>query len=354
MGSIDVTKKNEDEPCGSRLKKANLQAEAVCDRPVSGIPICSSCCNGRTIEVLVVDDKNNPQFYQNVELKNNVGQSMVAITNREGRARFEGLDEGEYEVNLCKINCKLWSIEKVELLPKEKQSSPKVPHWEKTVAQDTMPRKHSAAVNECFTSIAALYGFDPISLWEDPANKDLKEKRKSKNILAEGDVVFIPEKKMKWEKVRTDQLLSIKKFAQMSSLNLQILDDNRVKRSDMDYLISITTRSRQVVPDRKGKTDKQGFLREQLPPDADEATITVFLEGNETERKIKLGGLDPIDTLRGKQQRLRNLGFYCELENPSGESTRNAVKRFQECYGLEVNGNFDKATVEKLKELARC
>ena len=42
-------------------------------------------------------------------------------------------------------------------------------------------------------SIADQYGFDPEEVWNDDKNKTLKEKRKSPNILAPGDVLFIPD-----------------------------------------------------------------------------------------------------------------------------------------------------------------
>lgn len=60
-----------------------------------------------------------------------------------------------------------------------------------------MPIRHTVKEGDCIASIAAEYGFFPDTLWNDPANKDLRERRASPYILAPGDTVAIPEKRIK-------------------------------------------------------------------------------------------------------------------------------------------------------------
>jgi hypothetical protein len=336
------------------LKTANHKSNSLPDKPVSGRETCPSKSNTFAIEVLVVDSKDKPVTNINLEIKNSEEKSCATITNREGKCRFDGLDDGEFQFSLKKIAGALWSIEKNEPLSKELAKSTKQAVWSESKKQDTTAKQHVAKYDECFTSIAAQYGFDPESLWNDPSNMELKEKRKNMNILAEGDVVHIPEKTVKWENVKSGNCYTIKIADLMSSIQLQLLNTNGDKRPNVNYILSIKTKSNQTIPDKKGTTDSDGFMNEPVPPDADIATVVVIENGNEDRYELKLGGLDPIDTLRGKQQRLSNIGFYCEYEEELGESTRDAINLFQAQYELKVTGEFDEETVKKLEEICKC
>ncbi len=66
---------------------------------------------------------------------------------------------------------------------------------------------------------------------------------------------------------------------------------------------------------------------------------------------VALKPLDPPDTVKGAQQRLRHLGYY--FRTPNGEldgPTQHAIEEFQRRHALVVNGQLDDATRAKLND----
>ena len=63
-----------------------------------------------------------------------------------------------------------------------------------------------------------------------------------------------------------------------------------------------------------------------------------------------IGHLDPVDTDSGLQQRLSNLGYW-----PTGEDSTAALpyclRAFQEDHDLEITGEANRPTYDKLKEV---
>lgn len=55
-----------------------------------------------------------------------------------------------------------------------------------------MATEYKVKQGDCISSIAAKYGHVPDAIWNDPANRQLKEEREDPNVLKPGDVSFIP------------------------------------------------------------------------------------------------------------------------------------------------------------------
>jgi N-acetylmuramoyl-L-alanine amidase len=54
---------------------------------------------------------------------------------------------------------------------------------------------------------------------------------------------------------------------------------------------------------------------------------------------VKLGHLNPLETVSGIKGRLNNLGYYCgEVNDVEDEFYDAAVRQFQEDHGLAVDG----------------
>lgn len=78
------------------------------------------------------------------------------------------------------------------------------------------------------------------------------------------------------------------------------------------------------------------------PPPFDSATPSPTPQGS-----LKLGSKG--DDVKTVQRKLKELGFYRgSVDGDYGEGTEDAVKRFQEQYGLEADGKVGKYTLEKL------
>jgi peptidoglycan hydrolase-like protein with peptidoglycan-binding domain len=79
---------------------------------------------------------------------------------------------------------------------------------------------------------------------------------------------------------------------------------------------------------------------------------TATLELEDESFELLIGDLDPVEALRGAQARLHNLGFDCgAADNLMGPLTKDALELFQETYELEISGELDEPTQEKLSEL---
>ncbi len=64
-----------------------------------------------------------------------------------------------------------------------------------------------------------------------------------------------------------------------------------------------------------------------------------------------MGHLDPVDGLKGAQQRLRNLGLYGgPVDGQDSPLTTGALSLFQQRQGLERTGKLDDATKDALQK----
>ena len=65
---------------------------------------------------------------------------------------------------------------------------------------------------------------------------------------------------------------------------------------------------------------------------------------------LRLGYLDPIETMSGIQARLRNLGYYGGVvDGNSNRLVEDALRTFQKQVGLSSTGQADEATLDALK-----
>lgn len=235
-----------------------------------------------------------------------------------------------------------------------------------------MAQNHQVEQGECISSIAEQYGFFPDSIWNDPANAELKRERNSPDILLPGDVVVIPDLSEHQESAATEKKHRFRRKGVPALLKLQILreveeeappapegksqDESEYEAPDFEPL----ERKDEPVADaeffldvdgveQKGKTDGEGRLEVPIPPGATTGRLRIVPEsGEEMILEINLGNMDPIDTNSGIQSRLCNLGFTCEQ---SGETRASALRMFQEKYELPITGEADDDTLAKLEEI---
>lgn len=242
-----------------------------------------------------------------------------------------------------------------------------------------MGTEYTIQEGDCISSIAFKHGLFPDTIWNHPDNAELKNKRKEMNFLAPGDKVIIPEKEVKEESISTNQKHTFKKKGVPARLRLKILkrtaSDAKTESKD-DRKGGDNENPEYEQPEEKvgceeegwadcpfwleidGKviedtTDGSGCLDVFIPPDAAMAKLT--MNPNEPDQMIiqlTLGTADSEDEISGVKKRLANLGFDCgEYENAMSEEFSNALRLFQEHYGLEISGEVDDATRTKLQEL---
>jgi Putative peptidoglycan binding domain len=70
---------------------------------------------------------------------------------------------------------------------------------------------------------------------------------------------------------------------------------------------------------------------------------------------VKIGHLDPVDTISGQQARLSNLGYFLgDIDGNDASAFRIAVGEFQCEHGLTVDGICGSKTQAKLKDAHGC
>ena len=196
---------------------------------------------------------------------------------------------------------------------------------------------------DCIFSIAVEQGFFADTIWNHPNNAELKKEREDPNVLMPGDVVFVPDKRLKEVSESTNQVHKFKCKNTPKTLSIQLkYIDTPLK--NLDYTINIDGR------EKKGKTDGDGWLKEAIPPNAKIAKLTL---PDGTEYQLKLGNLDPVDEITGLQGRLNSLGLYeGSINGQMDDKTKLALAVFQLLNELEVTGVADETTKDLLTQMS--
>lgn len=204
-----------------------------------------------------------------------------------------------------------------------------------------MARTHKIVDGDSTSSLAYAEGLNAESVWNHPENAALKEQRAHMDILSPGDDLYLPDLVEKTETRATDLVHRFKRIGVPAKTRLQILvgDDPRANEA---YVFRVGKRIR-----REGTTDGEGVLEEFVPPNATRATV--FFPADGSEYAVSFGTLDPIETVRGVQKRLNNLGYDSgAADGEIGEKTRAALAAFQRDLGLETTGALTDETRDAL------
>lgn len=207
-----------------------------------------------------------------------------------------------------------------------------------------MSIRHVVVAGESVVSLAEEHGYFPDTIWGAPENDELRNQRADMNTLLPGDVVILPDKEVKTTTIATGKLHTFHRKGIPAYFRMQLYDFGEPRRGEA-YTLEID--GKQTIT---GTTDDQGVFETSLPPGARNGVLTV----GEDEQRIELrfGHLDPIDAVSGLQQRLENLGYeYHDAEGTLGEGTREALRAFQRAQKLEVTGEDDDDTVDRLEKL---
>lgn len=206
--------------------------------------------------------------------------------------------------------------------------------------------KHTVRQGDCIESIAYENGHFWETIWNNVENSALKQKRKEPNVLLPGDVVFVPEIRLKEESGQTEQSHRFKRKGVPSILRMVLLGEDGEPRANERYILEIDGEL------TSGTTQADGSLKQRIKPNATKGKLLVGEK--QDEYFLDLGYIDPITEISGAQARLNNLGFNCgEVTGAVNPETREAIQRFQREYSLQESGVLDKQTRNKLNEVYR-
>jgi hypothetical protein len=232
---------------------------------------------------------------------------------------------------------------------------------------------HEVRQGECIGSLAFQNGFIWTTLWNHPQNAALKAKRKDPNLLHPGDVVHIPDFRVKEQACATDKRHKFKLKNVPAKLHMRLLEDDKeedqaapsgggdAQHEDPDFQPKTGKKKPRVnVPYvldidgvlTNGRSDGDGFIKIPLSPDASTGRLILF-PGTPKEEvyPLQLGGMDPPDEVAGMKKRLTNLGFSCDSGNELTPEFEAALMLYQEHAGIPITGKPDDATRSKLKQM---
>ena len=197
---------------------------------------------------------------------------------------------------------------------------------------------------DCMAQIAFDNGFLLKTLWMDSQNAELRRVRKNPYLLFSGDRVHIPTRRKGEESCATAARHRFRRKGVPEIMNLKLINPQDQPLQKVDCCITIDGfHSRKT-------TDQNGNLKIPIPPNSRQ--VRVILEATGEQIPIGLGDLDPIDTLQGVRDRLRNIGF--ELNETSEGITPQdckVIRAFQHKYLLKESAEIDEATRNKLLEV---
>lgn len=199
---------------------------------------------------------------------------------------------------------------------------------------------------DCIGSIAEQFGFFWESIWNHSDNSELSRVRADPMVLLAGDRVTVPEIQPKEDSIATEKRHRFRRRGIPAMLRLRFLDEDE-PRANVRCVVTIDAQPPQAL-----KTDGAGVLEMAIAPDARKGTIQVGDVDEEIVYEIRLGYLAPHESIKGVQQRLRNLGVLdAEPDGVFGPSTADAVRAFRAMYDLEESAEIDAPLCDKLKEL---
>lgn len=239
-------------------------------------------------------------------------------------------------------------------------------------------KHHTVQQGESVESIAFTAGHFWETVWKHPENAALRERRRSPHVLLPGDVVFVPPLEHKEFERATGKQHPFHRKGVPSRLKVRFLVDDK-PRASAAYVFFVDGARM-----KEGQTDGDGVLDEPVSPlarraevhfaaepppepaepgDFDEQGPDIIQEPRPAAREppaeqpliytFELRHLDPTSEISGLQGRLRHLGYAIGPADgtldPRGEE---ALRAFQTEQGLEVTGELDQATQDKLRELA--
>lgn len=215
-----------------------------------------------------------------------------------------------------------------------------------------MSETYTVKQGDFLAKIAANFGFaNQMTIWDDPKNANLKQKRKNPNVLFPGDELFIPDKKQKQESGPTEQKIRFELKHSKLILRLILEDAYNKPIANAQCELTVNSETHKLTSDAKGKVEKE------IPPKSEKATLLVKdakTPVNNQVIPILIGHLDPIDTLTGQKARLNNLGYFAGLLDKEDQNLfRSAVEEFQ-CEHMaksDVDGKCGPKTQAKLLEV---
>jgi hypothetical protein len=198
------------------------------------------------------------------------------------------------------------------------------------------------------TKLAHTMGFDPDLVWNHSKNSELRERRADKDLLHPGDILWLPPSPDKKRlQVRSGAANRYIARIPKKPVEVRIQVGGEPLADEPAVILGIG-------PDPlETKTDEAGWIRTEVQVHVRE--IEVILPRKRRTLRVRVGEMDPVNTVNGLRKRLQHLGFYqptrvgVENQDASDPSALiGALKAFQMARNIAPSGKLDDETKSAL------
>lgn len=214
---------------------------------------------------------------------------------------------------------------------------------------------YTVVQGDYLSKIAKESGFpDYRIIWDHPNNADLKQKRQNPNVLYPGDQVFVPDRRQKEESGTTEKRHTF--VVETEPLRLRLVLEDMYERPIANAPCALLIEGK--IMKETTQTGPDGKIDQHISQTANDGGLV--LRGDETPFRdvlipVKIGKLDPEDTLSGQLARLNNLG-YMPGDGTDTEAFKSAVEEFQCDHHppLKIDGICGPRTQHELRKVHGC
>ncbi|MEK7724532.1 MAG: LysM peptidoglycan-binding domain-containing protein, partial [Acidobacteriota bacterium] len=132
-----------------------------------------------------------------------------------------------------------------------------------------MAENYQVRSGDCISSIAFANGFSPDTIWNHPNNAALKAKRKDPNVLLPGDIVFVPDKRLKEVREPTNQVHKFMVKNVPAKFRIQIMENNE-PQANVPFTLTVDGK---VVSNPGDRTTSTGMVICSILPNAIEGLL---------------------------------------------------------------------------------
>lgn len=208
-----------------------------------------------------------------------------------------------------------------------------------------MPKMRAYVIRQgdYLEKLAHRMGFDAETVWDDPANAEMK-RRRDPNLLYPGEVLYVPEATRDPVPITSRAVNDYVAVVPKTTVRL-VFEDADGPLAHEPYVVE------GVGPFAEQTTDGDGAVVLSLAVHVRECRVVFPRRG--IAYPVKVGDMDPIDEDIGVRKRLRNLGYGAGMDEDEGVGLSDesraacdqmAILAFQKQRGLEVTGALDEAT----------